>query len=227
MEDSDAHARRNVVFLSASILAAWWLHLDLPGLLALLHVAALAEVATARRLWLGLAALLAYLLLRYHFSPQRVRHWRNGEKRVNIVRRAAFWLYVRHDLARDRTSRTLAAWERRNREATTVDEKAPARFTGADVEQLTVIPTGYNSASIEYQWFDDAPGEAEERSNMRAFEGMDTIRIPSVIALPLFLGTWLSRLFISRAGLEVSFPYYLGIAAVAVCLSKSGIQMHA
>lgn len=223
MEDSDAHARRNVVFLSASILAAWWLHLDLPGLLALLQVAALAEVATARRLWLGLAVLLVYLLLRYHYSPQRTRHWRNGEKRVRSVRRAAFWLYIRHILARERTSRTFAAWKRRNPEA---NEKAPARYTGSDITNLSVFPTGYNSASFEYTWFDDAPGEAEERNNMRAFDGIETIRIPDVIALPLFLATWLSRLFISRAGLEVSFPYYLGIAAAAVCLSKSGVLMH-
>lgn len=219
MDDSDAHARRNVVLLSASVLAAWWLHLDLPGLLSLLHVAVLAEVATTRRVWLALAVLLAYLLFRYHFSPQRRRHWRAGEARVKLIRRAIFAAYIRHDLVRQRNRQNRASFARRGGS----ERERPAPIVGADVRELYVDPIDFNTASYEFAWFDDTPEEAENLNGLRAFDGIDVYQIPAAIAIPLFAATWFSRLLISRAGLEVSFPYYLAMAAFAICLAKSGI----
>lgn len=224
MEDSDAHARRNVVMLSASILTAWWLRLDLPGVLSITPLKTFIEGASAGRLWMALALLLGYLILRYHFSPQRARQWRVGKKRAVQIRSYFFTYFVKRHLVRSRNKKAREAQERRKVRRPDLEDVPPQLVNVGDVHNLTLSSVTFRSARIfDYWWFDDVQGSVDERNNEWQYDEMaNLVPIPLYVALPVSVVTIISRLFIGRAGLEVAFPYFLGIAALVVCLSKVG-----
>ncbi|EJO31720.1 hypothetical protein QWC_10129 [Achromobacter marplatensis] len=210
--------------LSASILAAWWLRLDLPGVFSLSPVKALMEGSSTERLWMALVILLAYLILRYHFSLQRVRQWRLGGKRVEQVRRHIFTHVVKRHLVRSRNKRTRELLDRRRDERPELEYAAPSKLKTSSIQKLRLGRVTFRSALIsEYQWFDDIPAAVEERE--RGWYDTDNfieVEIPLYAAVPLLFATTISRLFMSRAGLEVVFPYLLGLTAIFICLLKSG-----
>ncbi len=207
LEDSDTHARRNVVLLSASVLLAAWLKQDLPIILGWLGVSGLPP-DTAERVWAALFVLLAYLLARYHFTPDRAERWLAGAKAVSAIQN--LW---------------MKPWARRETFRKTNMNRAERGFgpISGSARDFCGIPwlRSHSFRWVDYQYrFEE---EDDESFNERYRDDF-----PESGRLPLWLALWNStatlvlRVLLSRAGLEVAVPYGLAAVALAICSVRAG-----
>jgi len=207
LEDSDTHARRNVVLLSASVLLAAWLKQDLPIILGSLGVSGLPP-DTAERVWAALFVLLAYLLARYHFTPDRAERWLTGAKAVSAIQ--DLW---------------LKPWARRERFRKTNMKRAETGHgpIGGSARDFCGIPW---LRSHSFRWVDYQYRYEEEDDH--SFDDRYRNDVPESGRLPLWLALWNStaalvlRVLLSRAGLEVAVPYGLAALALIICSVRAG-----
>lgn len=207
LEDSDTHARRNVVLLSASVLLAAWLKQDLPIIFGSLGVSGLPP-DTGERVWAALFVLLAYLLARYHFTPDRAEKWLAGATPVSAIQ-----------------NRWLKPWARRDR-FRKVNMRRAAKGRGPmDVSALAFCGIPWLRCR-SFRWVDYQYRFEEEDD--ASFDERYRDDVPESGRLPLWLALWNStatlvlRVLLSRAGLEVAVPYGLAAVALAICSVRAG-----
>lgn len=206
LEDSDAHARRNVVLLSASMLLAAWLKQDLPGLLSAVGVSHV-RPDIAQRLWAALFVLMVYLLARYHFSPDRAIRWAAGAKVVHALQH-----------------RWLKPWAKRHQAAKINSiraEKNPNRsqLSADDLGIPWLAVSGWRDVHFQFRHVDEYDEEFNERYRD---DNCEVGRLPKVLAFLNFIASFVVRMVLSRDGLEVAVPYWLAVAALLVSAFKAG-----
>ncbi|MBZ0073635.1 hypothetical protein ACLQ8Z_06105 [Bordetella hinzii] len=206
LEDSDAHARRNVVLLSASMLLAAWLKQDLPGMLAAIGVSHF-RPETAQRVWAALFVLMLYLVARYHFSPDRKARWTAGAKVV-------------HDLQH----RWLAQWCRECHAGEINRRKAEKRSAyipiSPDVFEIPWLTLhGWREVHYKFQRADEDDEEFDARYQDDSYE---LGQLPWWRGLLNAAASFVVRMLLSRDGLEVAVPYWLAVTALLVAALKAG-----
>lgn len=204
-EDSDAHARRNVVVLSASILFAGYLNLKVPILMSILSFDAATETSQLGKIWATLFILLAYFVLRYHFTPSREERWAAGAKVLEGLHLKWFTPWARKHQAAERI---------RAKRADSTQAVDPEIFF---IRWLRV--DGWRDVSYQYATEDDGDeGFRYRYQNDNAEYG----RLPVGLALWNLVATFVVRMLLSRDGLEVAVPYLLAFVAACVCANKAG-----
>lgn len=208
LDDSDAHARRNVVVLSASILFAGYLNLKVPILMSILSFDAATETSQLGKMWGVLFVLLTYFVLRYHFAPSREERWTAGAKVLEGLHLKWFRPWARKHQAAELTERIRA----KRPDSTHV--VAPDIFL---IRWLRV--DGWRNVSYQYATEDEGNDDFEDRyHNDNAEHGC----LPVGLALWNVIASFVVRIFLSRDGLEVAVPYLLALVAALVCAIKAG-----
>lgn len=206
IEDSDFHARRNVILVSASILLAAWLRQDLPIILSAFGLAQVPS-ATAERVWVALFVLVVYLLARYHFSPDKSLKWKEGAEVLGGLQHRWLTPWLKRMLASET--------EKKRREKGSDFIKMSPDFYTIPWLELGRGRTVY----YQYGYDDDDPREIESRYQ---WENNDTAKLPWFFWICNVAVSFTVRMLMSRAGLEVAFPYGLAIAALCIAASKTG-----
>ena len=208
IDDSDVHARRNVVVLSASILVAGYLNLKVPILMSILSLDAATETSQLGKIWKVLFILLIYFALRYHFTPSREERWAAGSKVLEGLHQKWFTPWARKHQAAECTERILAKHPDSNRVAN--PDIYIIRWLRVD---------GLRNVSYQYATEDESKEAIEYRyRNDNAEHG----RLPAGLALWNAVASFVVRIFLSRDGLEVVVPYLLAFLAALVCVNKVG-----
>lgn len=207
-EDSDAHARRNVVVLSASILFAGYLNLKVPILMSILSFDAATETSQLGKIWGALFTLLTYFVLRYHFTPSREERWAAGAKVLEGLHLKWFRPWARKHQAAELMERIRA---KRSDSTHAVDP------------EIFFIPwlwvDGWRDVSYQYRIEDEGKDEFEHRYQ---YDNAEHGRLPVELALWNVIASFVVRMFLSRDGLEVAVPYLLALLAALVCAIKAG-----
>lgn len=220
LDDVAEKARRNLMIVSTGILAVWALGIPLDG--KLVGAVDLSAVDPLRA-WLAATCVLAYFTARYNFSPNTVKDW-------------APWSRRRRDhitSALDRSvSRAMDMGPGANNHEVVLD--------WIDVAQVTTQP-GVNvsvqmnvnhkrKGKFAYGWYYDPPRTDTRNNDERPplpdgpFEGTYTFRYRFYAACQ-----WKAAREAYKPSwplLELSFPWFLAIAAGIVCLCKIAASIY-
>ena len=216
-DDVEEKARRNFIAISAAIVLAWWLRLEVPFLANFIGLAS--DEQSRFRVWVAAIPILLYFGLRYHFSTQRAEAWQAWLQ--DHFRR----LYRRYKaiIAKQIHAAESAIYDqRKNRDLKPLE---PFAFVPSDYSVQIEATSWMNvdctwrrsdDDSIEFQRrFPHAPEDAERYT----LDACDWVRAAGA--------TSLGSLFFSRGSLEVFVPYTLGIAALVGCMAMTGVVSRA
>lgn len=206
VEDSDVHARRNVLLLSASMLLAAWLKQDLPGVLAALGISSI-RPDLAERVWVALFFVVLYLLARYHFSPLRSKRWAEGGEVLSALQHRCFRPWARR-LQANRTN------------AKRVGKEPNRILIQPDVFGIPwLVVQGWRSVYFHYQVEDE---EDESYQYRYRNDNCESGKLPWWLAIANLVGIFFVRTLLSRDGLEVAIPYWLACTAAGVAVIRAG-----
>lgn len=206
IEDSDVHARRNVLLLSTSMLLAAWLNQDLPGVLAALGISSI-RLDLAERVWAALFVVVLYLLARYHFSPTRSERWADGAGVVRALQYRFLKRWVLRSFVNEINAQRL--------------EKSSTRSLitgeGLGIQWLAVV--GWREIHFQYRHEEE---DDKSFNNRYDNDTSESGKLPRWVALVNHSASFIVRMLLSRDGLEVAVPYWLAIVAVGVAAQRAG-----
>lgn len=220
MDDMPDKLRRNLVVLSAAILAIAFFHLSFKPTGMLLGFAEVGNVSPFK-IWVALTATLIYMFLRYRYATETV---------VEISAVSELFVTIRAQVVAEYIGVVVARYLKRLRPVTifidfaefmdgTLEDRMNqfGRARRVDVEVVLEEPERWWSgrASIEFyaEW---TAGASYGRSGGRMPEYQLSWRQRvSVIASSLFRAAGASR-----AGVDVAVPFGLSAVAMLVCLFK-------
>lgn len=226
MDDTEDKLRRNLVAVSAAVLAASFLDYRLPAIASLCGLGAV-DAAHTPRVWLACVFFILYLLGRYHFSEARIRSraaWREDHQR-RVQTYAKFYprrreLKIRNQRQRER-ERKLLREKAAKSEAT--QGTGLRRFSMQDVGIANLAIVG-RTLFYRAEWSDDEPGEFEHRYGNDDFNEeyaeMSNITLNSVQFVSLWGRSTLHNLIFSHGAFEVLAPYVLAALAIGGAMYK-------
>lgn len=220
MDDLPDKLRRNVVVLSAAIVAITVFHLSFAPTGTLLGFAKVGNV-TPVKVWLALTAALVYMALRYRFHDETEKDLRALVEQYKGARYAAIRRLLTADVqayllrrrARPRWTEGFAATE------DDIFAQAYTDFGGptavdlvSTVEHQDDSPwSGHIGFSIEIEW----PG-----GQRRGVSGdrRHAYKLPRCLAIRIALGTALRTALYSKSSVDVLVPIGLAALAASMCV---------
>jgi hypothetical protein len=221
MDDTPDKLRRNVVALAAAILAIAFFHLSFKTTGTLLGFAEVGNIS-AFKVWLALAVILAYVVVRYHHADETAREREFVVEQFRELRRVAITGRVEAAIRKyflqglpvtlfdnpdEFTDRDIAVRMEQDGRATEVDD-----LRVGTAEQGTGVPwwRGRVGVSFHANW-PSMGGYGRSGGTLFAFTLSYRYRL-HVTALAL-----LRSATHSRAGVDVALPYSLASLAALTC----------
>jgi hypothetical protein len=227
MDDTPDKLRRNVVVLSAAILAIAFFNLSFRPTGTLLGFAEVSNVSTFK-VWLALSVVLLYVFLRYHFSEQ------TSAERATM---AADFKATRQEAIRQQLERAVRAYFLKGSSVAWIDD-FESRFVDSDIQERMLrdgparevddLVVGVDPS--EEPWYASIAGvsfHARWTSSEYGRWGGNryAFTLPRPLRAQIVARCALRAVSYSRGAVDVAVPSGLATLAFLACIFKLGFSL--
>ncbi|MFK4448498.1 hypothetical protein ABH944_008534 [Caballeronia udeis] len=227
MDDTPDKLRRNVVALSAAILAIAFFNLSFRPTGTLLGFAEVSNVSPLK-VWVALLVVLLYVFLRYHFSEQ------TSTERATMV---TDFQKTRLQAVRQHLERAVRAYFLKGRSVGWIDD-FESRFVDRDIQErmlrdgpaLEVDDLVVGVDSGEEPWYASIAGVSfharwTSGGYGRSGGNRHAFTLPRRLRAQILAGCALRATSFSRGAVDVAVPTGLAALALLTCIVKLGFSL--
>ncbi|RZI41525.1 hypothetical protein EGT07_18260 [Herbaspirillum sp. HC18] len=219
MEDTQDKVRRNVVTLSALIIAYWFLDLKVSSDVSLFGIASLGKVSQLK-LWICVTLSLLYLFLRYRFDEQTKQQLHQVHLDRHAVRKLLLEPLLHQEFERfvvvRSTTKVLFSFSGEPLQAA-IGHRLTLEASNLEL-RTALVRTSLLTRSGEVNFTGKLRWKYDEKSSANSFNcdyRISRARHVGVVALTIF-----HFFFYSKSSVDVITPFVLSTAAFVICLSN-------